>query len=103
MIVDEADRLARIVNDVLWASRLDSGIVPFAIDECDAAEVVRGVVEIQQIHIPSRIELVLDASPSARVTADPDRLRQVLNNLVENAVKYSPDGGRVEVTLERSG
>jgi signal transduction histidine kinase len=103
VIVDEADRLARIVNDVLWASRLDSGTIAFAIDQCDAAEVVRNVVELHRIHTPSKVELVLETEPSARVSADADRLRQVLNNLVENAVKYSPDGGRVEVTLQRAG
>ena len=103
VIVDEADRLARIVNDVLLASRLDSGVEPFAIKECDPVEVVRVVVESQRIHVPSGIRLVVTPSAEGRVAADPHKLRQVLDNLVENAVKYSPDGGRVEIALRRSG
>jgi PAS domain S-box-containing protein len=99
VIVDEAGRLARIVEDVLWASRLDSGVVPFEIRECDPLEVARSVVESQRIVHP-KTELTVTPASRARIVADPDKLRQVLRNLVENAVKYSPSGGRVEVGLE---
>jgi signal transduction histidine kinase len=104
VISSEADRLARIVNDILWASRLDSGQMSMAIESCDAATLAQRVVESLRAHAPAGIELVLD-EPSALppVAADPDKLSQVLTNLLDNAVKYSPDGGLVEVRVEPAG
>jgi PAS domain S-box-containing protein len=97
----ESERLARIVNDILLASRLDSGAATVRIGQADATELARGVVAAAAAHVPPDIELVLSApEPGPQVSADPDGLRQVLVNLVENAVKYSPDGGRVVVELE---
>ncbi len=101
VIAGESERLARIVNDILLASRLDSGAAKFKIGRADANELARGVVASAAVHLPPEIELVLSApEPGPEVAADPDGLRQVLVNLVENAVKYSPGGGRVVVELE---
>jgi PAS domain S-box-containing protein len=101
VIGGESERLARIVNDILLASRLDSGAATFRIGQADASELARGVVASAATHLPPEIELVLAApEPGPQVAADPDGLRQVLVNLVENAVKYSPDGGRVVLELE---
>jgi PAS domain S-box-containing protein len=104
VISGEADRLARIVNDILWASRLDSGQMAIAIERCDAAALAAGVAQAVRTHVPTNVELVLEAPEQLPpVAADPDKLRQVLTNLVDNAVKYSPDGGRVRVELSHSG
>ena len=101
VIAGESERLARIVNDILLASRLDSGAAKFKIGRADANELARGVVASAATHLPPEIELVLSApEPGPEVAADPDGLRQVLVNLVENAVKYSPGGGRVVLELE---
>jgi PAS domain S-box-containing protein len=101
VIGGESERLARIVNDILLASRLDSGAQTVAVGRTDAAEIARAVVAAAETHLPSDIDLVLTAEPGLHVVADEDALRQVLVNLVENAVKYSPEGGRVELTLEQ--
>ena len=104
VISGEADRLARIVNDILWASRLDSGQMGVAIVSCDAAPLANAVAGAVRAHAPVDIELIVDAAKGLRpVAADPDKLRQVLTNLVDNAVKYSPDGGSVRVVLNQSG
>jgi PAS domain S-box-containing protein len=104
VISGEADRLARIVNDILWASRLDSGQMGVAIVSCDASQLVNKVVSSVRAHAPGDVELVVDATEGLpAVAADPDKLRQVLTNLVDNAVKYSPDGGSVRVALSESG
>ena len=101
VIAGESERLARIVNDILLASRLDSGAAQVSIASVDASDLARTVLASAEAHLPLGIELVLSAPlPGPTVAADPDGLRQVLVNLVENAVKYSPDGGRVELEID---
>jgi PAS domain S-box-containing protein len=105
VIASESDRLARIVNDILWASRLESGEMQTTITKCDGVAIARSVVEAARHYIPPKIELAIKAPKRAPlVAADPDKARQVLTNLVDNAVKYSPDGGKVivEITVEGS-
>jgi PAS domain S-box-containing protein len=104
VISSEADRLARIVNDILWASRLDSGQMGVAIQSCDAIELVNKVIVALRAHSPVEVALAVDSPAELPpVAADPDKLRQVLTNLLDNAVKYSPDGGRVQIVLKQSG
>ncbi|HEX5467821.1 MAG TPA: ATP-binding protein, partial [Gaiellaceae bacterium] len=100
-VSSESNRLTRIVDDILWASRVDSGRLDVAIEQFDPVAVATGIVEAARAHLPARIELVLSApAEPVQVVGDADKVRQVLANLVENAVKYSPDGGKVEVRLE---
>jgi PAS domain S-box-containing protein len=104
VVAGEADRLARIVNDILWASRLDSGQMGVAIESCDAPKLVRQVVEALRSHAPAHVQLTIEAGAGLPpVAADPDKLRQVLTNLADNAVKYSPDGGRVVIAVSEAG
>lgn len=101
LIVDESDRLATIVNQILLANQLEVGRVDLETEPFDGADMVERVVESAKIHAPSDITFnvrVADGVPP--VAADKDRARQVLVNLVENAVKYSPGGGTIEVGLE---
>src|SRR5207248_4139422 len=98
VIASESDRLARIVNDVLWVSRLESDGMRVTIEPCDGVALARSVVEAARHYIPPSIELEFSAAKNvSQVAADPDKIRQVITNLVDNAVKYSPDGGRVQV------
>jgi PAS domain S-box-containing protein len=104
VIASESDRLARIVNDVLWVSRLESEGLRTTIESCDALELARSVVNAARHYIPPGIKLELSAPKNVpRVAADPDKVRQVLTNLVDNAVKYSPDGGHVHIEIASSG
>jgi PAS domain S-box-containing protein len=104
VIGNEADRLARTVNDILWASRLDSGTLRLSVESCDATALVGEVVDAARTHLPERITLaVWDTESLPRINCDPDKVRQVLTNLTENAAKYSPDGGLVEIRLQRHG
>jgi signal transduction histidine kinase len=101
VISSESDRLARIINEVLAASRLDAGTFPLAVESCDPKLLAEQVVAAARAHVPNEIRIELrgpDRLPD--VAADPDMVRQVLTNLIENAVKYSPAGGRVGVSLE---
>jgi PAS domain S-box-containing protein len=100
VIVEESSRLADIVNDLLLASQLDSGKLQANIETCDPREIAQLEVDAARTHLPANVELKLEAPPELpAVSADPGQLRQVLSNLIDNAIKYSPKGGVVEVAL----
>jgi signal transduction histidine kinase len=102
VVADESDRLAQIVNDVLLASHLDSGQLQLRIETVDATRVTQTVIDAARTHLPDGVTLTFKPPKGLPpVAADEQQLRQVLVNLVENAVKYSPDGGPVEVQVAR--
>jgi signal transduction histidine kinase/putative methionine-R-sulfoxide reductase with GAF domain len=104
VVSGEADRLARTVNDILWASRLDTDALHVTIQACDPVALVRDVVDAQRAHLDPEHELELTlADELPPVAGDPDKVGRVLINLVDNAIKYSPDGGRVEVNVRTIG
>jgi PAS domain S-box-containing protein len=104
LIVDESERLGRIVNDILLANQLDIGSVDLQNDVFEPGELVERVVEAARAYAPSTVALETTTEPSLPpVASDRDRVRQVLANLVENAIKYSPHGGRVEVGAVPAG
>ncbi len=101
VISEESDRLAHTINDILWASRLEGGSLELSSDAFEATRLAEQVVAAAKTHLPNGILIRLVAAPDLpRVAADADKTRQVLTNLVDNAVKYSPDGGAVEIRLE---
>ena len=101
VIASESDRLAEIVSDLLLSSHLDSGRLPVKIESCDAAELAATVVESARTHLPEDVAVELDtAAGLPPVAADPGQLRQVLANLLDNAIKYSPGGGAVSLRVE---
>jgi signal transduction histidine kinase len=100
VIASESDRLGTIVNDLLVAGRLDADQLPVTVERCDPAQLATSVVESARTHLPESIvlELVVPKRiPS--VVADPGQLHQVLVNLLDNAIKYSPGGGPVLLSV----
>jgi PAS domain S-box-containing protein len=99
MIESEATRLARIVDQILLTGQLDADAVELDVTECDPAEIAVRVLESATVHLPENVSLSLSADDAPRITCDENKLRQVLVNLVDNAVKYSPEGGRIELSV----
>ena len=102
VIAKESERLARTVNDILWASRLDAERLQLDVGSHDPSELAQTVVRAAKVHLPPAVSLSLSCEDDLPpVAGDPDKIRQVLTNLVDNAIKYSPQGGRVEVEVSR--
>jgi PAS domain S-box-containing protein len=99
MIEAETARLSQIVDQILLAGQLDAGAVDIELQECDPARLATSVIESASLHLPEGISLQLRANGSLRIVCDENKLRQVLTNLIDNAIKYSPDGGSVEIRL----
>ncbi|HET7127585.1 MAG TPA: ATP-binding protein [Gaiellaceae bacterium] len=104
MIERESERLRKITDQLLVAGRLDAGRLEPAVRSVDVASLVEAAVEPVRLAAPEAItfELTNEETPLP-ARADEDMLRQVLANLLDNAVKYSPEGGMVAVRSRSAG
>lgn len=100
-----AERLLRLIDDLLDLSRLDAGGLRLNLAELDPRGIVASVVEVSRPAADAKsIVLRYDADESRRtIHADAHRLEIVLTNLVGNALKYTPDGGEVDVRVRDGG
>lgn len=93
----QVGKLDRMVGDLLDAARVEAGKLSLELRRCDVRELVSEVVDQHRPGAPDhRIDVSLPAEP-VPVRCDPIRIEQVLGNLVGNAIKYSPGGGRVRI------
>jgi PAS domain S-box-containing protein len=104
-IIDvECDRLVRLISDLLNLSRIESGrALELVLTEVDLEEVIRRVVESQRSYTTVHEFAILVAPDLAKIVADRDKVDQVLTNLVSNAIKYSPDGGKITIDAKDLG
>jgi PAS domain S-box-containing protein len=97
-----AERLLHLVGDLLFLSRLQSGTLPVDLRSADLASIATQVVTEMRPEAQRRqVSLDFAAAPVPRIDVDPTRIAQLLGNLISNAVKFSPAGGRVSVQLRR--
>jgi signal transduction histidine kinase len=96
--------MARLVDDVLVASRLEAGVFSVETRPLKVAAVIEPVLSVfTPVAARRRVALSFDGSLDLEVRADPQKLRQALDNLVANALKFTPRAGRVRVRVWREG
>jgi len=101
VISEQSDRLAAMVNNILLASRVDSPELEVGTERVEVAALTADVLAAVRALANEGLTLELVAPPSLPpVAGDREKLRQVLTNLVANAAKYSPAGGRIQVELK---
>jgi two-component system OmpR family sensor kinase len=97
----EIERLSRLANDLLTLSRIDAGQPTCQPAPCDLGAVARdAIVACADRALSRRVELSLRAPAPVPIVGDPDRLRQVFDNLLDNGLRYAPEGSTVTVTTE---
>jgi signal transduction histidine kinase len=105
MIDRQTAHMARLVDDLLDISRITSGKIRLQPVPIDASTVVNSALEISRPLLESRRHQCILSLPQQdlRVNADPDRLAQVLANLLNNAAKYTKEDGRIWLSVDREG
>ncbi len=105
IVKNNTERLEILVNDLLDISRIEAGKVTLSFQPIDVHELLHEIklfVERQRREQDKQIELVIDTPMELpRLWGDPERVRQILNNLVENAFNYTPEGGKITLRAEQ--
>ena len=98
----DTDRLSNLVENMLNISRIEAGIMRPSLERTDLGEIARKVVHrLEPGAVQKKISLtVAPTTMDLTVEGDPGMLEQVMENLASNAVKYTPDGGRVVITVD---
>jgi len=103
-IVSESDRLSALIYDLMEIAKGESGITRTKMGAVSVAEAVRrAFVSIQPLADQNEVEVGFAVDEELAAYADEIQLVQLVHNLIDNAVKYTPSGGRVDVIGERSG
>ena len=96
-------RLGRLVTQLLDLSRLEAGEQPFDMRPFELRDILEGAAREARLHAPDDVVFSIDAPASLRAQGDPERIHQVVMNLLENAVRYSPRPGHIAVRAADGG
>lgn len=103
VVKNNADRLVRMVNDTLDLERIESGVFDLHSSQMDLLPLIKEVItSFLSITSEKKIAFKIKASPKVFITADGDMIRQVLINLVSNALKFSPSNSEIHITITES-
>ena len=101
---EEVDRLIRLAGSLLTLTRADGGQIPLAFEAVDVGDLVAGVVEqLRPAAGDQGVDLRLDTGPPVTMEADQDLLIQLMLNVLDNAIKYTPNGGLVNAGWGTNG
>jgi His Kinase A (phosphoacceptor) domain./Histidine kinase-, DNA gyrase B-, and HSP90-like ATPase./HAMP domain. len=104
VINKEVDRMDRLVRDLLQLSRIDDNREKWFFEDTDITELVKGSVEkIKVLAEEKEQEIMIDFRDRVHAMVDRDRMDQVLLNVFSNAIKYTPEGGRIDVRVYEDG
>lgn len=99
-ITSESERMTRMVSNMLLLSQADSGALPMHLQPLDLAPLIANIVRSGNLMADGRVEIASNVSGDMMVQGDADRLKQVLLNLVENAIKHTPEDGKVMIQAQ---
>lgn len=102
LISNSANHLLSLINDILDISKIDSGSLTLEIDTVDLVETIREVVKLMNYLFDNK-KVLLDfktACKNVYIQADSRKIKQILINILTNALKFTPEEGRVDITLE---
>ncbi len=101
IVLEETRRLSRLVNQLLELTRMESGNVQLEQVRFDLNELIRLVlIGAEQRIEDKKLEVSVDLPEEAWAYADPDQIRRVLNNLTDNAIKFTPEAGRMGISVK---
>jgi signal transduction histidine kinase len=104
VVARSSHRLLRLVDDLLFVARLQSGRLELNATRLDLNEIARQAAEEASGRADAKdLDLVVNANGPVPVEADRGRMFQLLDNLISNAIKFTPDGGKVEIRVVRDG
>ena len=102
--LEESERILAMLETLMDISEAETGTMRLEVADVPVADIVSDVVELyENVAEDKQIEVSTDVEAGLTVLADPRRLRQVLANLVDNAIKYTPSVGRVSIGARRDG
>lgn len=102
-IASETERMSRLVNDLLLLARADYGSMQIDLSQVDLDTVIADVYKEAQILVKDRdLQVKLATVEPVRLMGNSDRLKQLLLNLVDNAIKFTPDGGQITLSLRQA-
>ena len=101
IVLSESDRMHRIVSDLLVLSRLDNKRTNWSVETFDLKKSIHRLCEVMRGQVSEHRHRILFGSQRALpdITADRQRIEQVILNILSNAIKYTPDGGKIDIRL----
>ena len=105
LCLKSSERLSGMIGNLLDVSRMEAGMMDYKIESCDLIPLARNAAsELEGLAREKKLELVVDSTvPEMRVDCDQGRITQVISNLIENAIKFSPVSSKALIRIEANG